>query len=319
MKEKIIIIDFGSQYSQLIARRIREINVYCEIYPPQITAAKIKALEPSGIIFSGGPKSLTQKNAPRCDVGIFNLNIPIMGVCYGMQLIAHHFKGKVGKSTDREYGKAELFIDNEKTIFSKIGKNMITWMSHEDKVTKLPKDFVILAHTQNARIASFAHKQKSIFGVQFHPEVVHTPRGKTVIENFVMKVCGCRGLWTMQSFISESIKQIREKVQDDSIVLGLSGGVDSSVAAVLLHKAIGKRLHCIFVNNGLLRLGEAKQVRKTFKKHYHMNFHYADAEKLFLDKLKGKLLDDYLLRFLIVKLNGLKILSFLPRELYIQT
>ncbi|MCP4649939.1 MAG: glutamine-hydrolyzing GMP synthase [PVC group bacterium] len=287
MKELIIIIDFGSQYSQLIARRVREYNVYCEIYPPNITAEKIKKLSPQGIIFSGGPSSLTQKHAPRCDKAIFKLEIPILGICYGMQLIAHHFKGTVGKSSAREYGKTELYIDTSKQLFSGLGKKIITWMSHEDKVKKLPKDFLALAHTCNSKIASFAHKKRPIFGLQFHPEVVHTPKGKIILKNFLFKVCGAKGLWTMQSFIKESISQIREKVQDDSVVLGLSGGVDSSVGAVLLHKALGKRLHCIFVNNGLLRSQEAEKVKNTFKKHYRMNFHYVNAEKLFLKQLKG--------------------------------
>ncbi|MFH1063226.1 MAG: glutamine-hydrolyzing GMP synthase [Candidatus Omnitrophota bacterium] len=287
MKELIIIIDFGSQYSQLIARRVREYNVYCEVHPPQISAAKLQELNPLGIIFSGGPKSLTQKNAPKSDPAIFDLNIPLLGICYGMQLIAHHFKGNVGKSSAREYGRTELLIDDGKDLFKGLGKKIITWMSHEDKVKKLPKDFIALARTANSSIASFANRRKKIFGVQFHPEVVHTPKGNIILRNFLFNVCGCKGLWTMQSFIHDSIKQIKQQVGDDSVVLGLSGGVDSSVAAVLLHKALGKKLHCIFVNNGLLRDGEAEQVRNTFAKHYKMNFHYAEAEKLFLDKLKN--------------------------------
>ena len=287
MKELILIIDFGSQYSQLIARRIREYNVYCEVYPPQITAKKIKELAPKGIIFSGGPCSITQKNAPKCDKGIFALGIPLLGICYGMQLIANHFQGKVGKSSDREYGRTELFIDNTRDLFSGLGKKIITWMSHEDKVSKLPKGFSCLAHTKNSPYAGFKNNELKIFGVQFHPEVVHTPKGKIILKNFLFKICKCTGNWTMKSFINESVKQIRSQVGDNSVVLGLSGGVDSSVAALLLHKALGKRLHCIFVNNGLLRYKEAEQVRSTFGKHYKMNFHYVNAEKLFLEKLKG--------------------------------
>ncbi|MFH1459594.1 MAG: glutamine-hydrolyzing GMP synthase [Candidatus Omnitrophota bacterium] len=285
MKERIIIIDFGSQYSQLIARRIREYNVFCEIYTPQITAKKIKKLNPKGIVFSGGPSSLTEKNAPHCDKNILTLNIPILGICYGMQLLAYYYNGKVGKSSAREYGKTELFIDDPRDLYANMGKEIITWMSHEDKITKLPLGFIRLAHTKNSRIASFANRKLKIYGVQFHPEVIHTPRGKEIIKNFLFKICHCQGLWTMKSFIHDSIKEIREKVGTDSVVLGLSGGVDSSVTAVLLHKALGKRLHCIFVNNGLLRTGEAEQVQDTFRKHYHMNFHYVNSEKLFLKKL----------------------------------
>ncbi|MFH1665951.1 MAG: glutamine-hydrolyzing GMP synthase [Elusimicrobiota bacterium] len=287
MKELIIIIDFGSQYSQLIARRIREYNVYCEVYPPQVTERKIRELSPLGIIFSGGPCSITQKNAPRCDKKIFSMGIPLLGICYGMQLIANHFKGKVGKSSEREYGRTELFIDNSKDLFFGLEKKIITWMSHEDKVSKIPKGFTSLAHTKNSPYAGFKNDELRIFAVQFHPEVVHTPKGKEILKNFLFKICNCSGNWTMKSFIHESVKQIQHQVGGDSVVLGLSGGVDSSVAALLLHKALGKHLHCIFVNNGLLRYKEAEQVRATFGKHYKMNFHYVNAEKLFLEKLNG--------------------------------
>ncbi|MBI4845791.1 MAG: glutamine-hydrolyzing GMP synthase [Candidatus Omnitrophica bacterium] len=274
-------------YSQLIARRVREYNVFCEIHPPQISIKKIKEINPQGMIFSGGPSSLTQKNAPRCKKEILSLGIPLLGICYGMQLIAHFFNGKVGKSSAREYGKTYLCIDDRKDLFSGMKKNIITWMSHEDKVTGLPNGFIRLAHTRNSKIASFADRKRKIYGVQFHPEVVHTPQGKEIIKNFLFKICKCKGLWTMKSFIKESVKQIRQQVGNASVVCGLSGGVDSSVCAILLHKAIDKRLHCIFVNNGLLRNNEEKQVKDTFKKHYSMQFHYADAEALFLRKLKN--------------------------------
>ena len=287
MKEKILILDFGSQYSQLIARRIREYNVFCQIHAPDISIEKIREIAPLGIIFSGGPRSITQKNAPRANVQIFELGIPILGICYGMQLIAAHFRGKVGKASSREYGRTELFIEDTKDLFKKLPKEIITWMSHEDKVVKLPQGFRVLAHTRNSHIASFADRDKQIYGVQFHPEVVHTPKGKEILKNFLFNICRCQGLWTMKSFIKESIDQIRSQVGDASVVCGLSGGVDSSVCAVLLHKALGKRLHCIFVNNGLLRKDEAAQVRKTFTRHYHINFHYADAEKDFLNSLKN--------------------------------
>ncbi len=285
MKELIVIIDFGSQYSQLIARRVREYNVYCEIHPPQISAKRLKTLNPQGIIFSGGPLSLTQKNAPRVEPGIFNLNIPILGICYGMQLITHHFKGKVDRSSAREYGKTELFIDDRKDLFLKMGGEIITWMSHEDKVKKMPKDFIRLAHTKNASIASFANRKLRIYGVQFHPEVVHTPRGKEILKNFLFCICHCQGLWTMQAFIENSTQQIQRTVKNSAVVLGLSGGVDSSVCAVLLNRALGKRLHCIFVNNGLLRSYEAEKVKKTFSRHFHINLHYVEAQNLFLKNL----------------------------------
>ena len=287
MKELIVIVDFGSQYSQLIARRIREHNVYCEIYTPDISASKIKQLNPQGIIFSGGPSSITQKDAPRCEREILSLGIPLLGICYGMQLIAFYLGGKVGKSSAREYGKTELNINDNRDLFSGLDKRIITWMSHEDKVTKMPKGFTRLAHTRNSKIAGFANRNDKIYGLQFHPEVVHTPKGKEILKNFLFKICRCRGLWTMKSFIKDAVSQICEQVGEHSVVCGLSGGVDSSVSALLLHKALGKRLHCIFVNNGLLRSGEAEQVINTFKKHYHINFHYVDAEKHFLNALKN--------------------------------
>ena len=321
MKELILIIDFGSQYSQLIARRIREYNVYCEVYPPQITVKKIRELAPKGILFSGGPCSITQKNASKCDKEIFTLGIPLLGICYGMQLIANHFQGKVGKSSNREYGRTELFIDNSSDLFSGMGKKMITWMSHEDKVSKLPIGFSCLAHTKNSPYAGFKNSELKIFGVQFHPEVVHTPRGKVILKNFLFKICKCEGFWTMKSFINEAVKQIRNQVGNNSVVLGLSGGVDSSVAALLLHKALGKRLHCIFVNNGLLRHKEAEQVRSTFEKHYKMNFHYINAEKLFLEKLKGvinperkrKIIGRLFIRVFEMKAKKLKNIKFLAQ------
>jgi len=321
MRQLILIIDFGSQYSQLIARRIREYKVYCEVHQPAITAKQIKELNPRGIIFSGGPCSLTQKNAPKCDREIFSLGIPLLGICYGMQLIAHHFRGKVGKSSHREYGHTELLINDNRDLFSKLGKKTVTWMSHEDKVTMLPEGFVSLAHTRNSKYASFANKKLKIFGVQFHPEVVHTPQGKEILKNFLFKICHCSGLWTMKSFIKESVKQIRQQAGKSSVVLGLSGGVDSSVAAVLLHKALGKKLHCIFVNNGLLREGEAEQVQKTFKKHYHMNLHYIDAEKIFLKELSGvtdpekkrKIIGRLFVRVFEAKAKKLKNIKFLAQ------
>ncbi|MCM8813704.1 MAG: glutamine-hydrolyzing GMP synthase [Candidatus Omnitrophica bacterium] len=287
MNERILIIDFGSQYTQLIARRVRECRVYCEIFPPAVDVERIREFDPRGIIFSGGPSSLTQRNAPRCAGGVFELGIPILGICYGMQLTADHFGAEIGKAARREYGRAELRIDDGADLFSGIGDRTLVWMSHEDKVLSLPAGFSRLAHTDNAAIAAFAHRQKKIFGVQFHPEVIHTDAGVQLIRNFLMAVCGCRGAWSMRSFSESAIQDINAQVGEAAVVCGLSGGVDSSVCAVLLHRALGRRLHCIFVNNGLLRAGEAEQVQQTFRRHYQMNFHYVDAEEIFLQRLRA--------------------------------
>ena len=321
MNEKIIILDFGSQYTQLIARRIREHQVYCEIHPPDISADRIKTLAPQGIIFSGGPRSLTQQNAPRCDAAVFSLGIPILGICYGMQLIAHHFNARVGKAAAREYGRTELQIDDRRDMFRGLKGNVIVWMSHEDKVLTLPRGFLRLAHSDNCRIAAFADRRRRIYGIQFHPEVVHTPQGSVMLRNFLYAICGCQGLWTMKSFIQESVAQIRESVGTHSIVCGLSGGVDSSVCAALLHRALGKRLHCIFVNNGLLRNREADAVRQTFARHFRMNLHYIDAEDQFLSRLarvtdpekKRKIIGRLFIRVFEEKARTIPDISFLAQ------
>ncbi|RKY37719.1 MAG: GMP synthase (glutamine-hydrolyzing) [Candidatus Omnitrophota bacterium] len=287
MKEYVIIIDFGSQYSQLIARRLREACVYSEVRSPKICAEELKELAPSGIILSGGPASLTYQHAPKCDPEIFKLGKPILGICYGMQLIADYFKGKVSKSTLREYGRAELFIDNHKDLFFGMDKQIITWMSHEDKVNKLPLGFEQIAHTKNSKIAAFANKELKIYGVQFHPEVAHTPKGKQILKNFLFRICKCRGLWNMRSFIKSAVSEIKESVRNGKVVCGLSGGVDSSVCAVLLNHAIGSNAHPIFVDNGLLRYNEVEQIQKIFSKHFQIKILYLNQRKLFLEKLKN--------------------------------
>jgi GMP synthase (glutamine-hydrolysing) len=286
-REMILILDFGSQYTQLIARRVREHRVFSRILPFNTPASQILELAPKGIILSGGPASVVEKKSPCPDKAIFKLGIPILGVCYGMQLIAELLGGKTRHTKDREFGKAELFIDDNYGLFSNMPGNFTCWASHGDYVTKLPAGFQITAHTMNAPIAAIANKGKKIYAVQFHPEVTHTEKGGQIISNFLFKICGCSGRWTMQSFIKESIDTIRKTVGKNKVVLGLSGGVDSSVAALLLHKAIGRDSRCIFIDNGLLRLDEPQQIKKVFRNTYHLNLDYVDRSKQFLTRLKG--------------------------------
>lgn len=286
-KDVILVLDFGSQYTQLIARRIREAKVFSQIVPYTITPDEIREIKPKGIILSGGPLSVYDNDAPEPSPEIFDMDIPILGICYGMQIITKMFKGKVEKSAEREFGRAELFIDSNKDLFVGLPSNLTCWMSHGDKLITMPKGFDKLAHTLNAAVAAFGNREKKIFGVQFHPEVVHTQRGNQVLENFVFTVCGCLPRWTMEKFVDQALRKIEDTVGSDKVILGLSGGVDSSVAAVLLQKAIGKRLHCIFVDNGLLRKHEVRSVTKTFKEHLKMNLTVVDARKRFLKRLKG--------------------------------
>lgn len=286
-RDIILILDFGSQYTQLIARRVRESKVFSQIVPFNITPEKIKEIYPKGIILSGGPLSVYEKDAPMPNPDIFKLGIPILGVCYGMQVITHMLGGKVGKAKAREYGKAELFIDSNKDLFSNLSTNLTCWMSHGDEITAPPAGFVKIAHTLNAANAAIANRTKKIFGVQFHPEVVHTQRGLQVIQNFAYTICGCLPRWTMDRFITATVKQIKETVGNKKLVLGLSGGVDSAVAAILIQRAIGNNLQCIFVDNGLLRKNESAAVVRTFKGHFKMNLTVVEAEKRFLERLKG--------------------------------
>jgi len=283
----ILIIDFGSQYNQLIARRVREHHVYCQIEPHGIDTAQIKALSPEGIILSGGPASIYEKSSPRVDPGIFDLGIPILGICYGMQYMMDALGGEVRKAEKREYGFAELHIKDGRGIFYGIEKKTRCWMSHGDTIEKLPSGFRITAWTPNTRVAATENSTKNFYGLQFHPEVIHTPKGKKMLKNFLFRICGCKKTWTMKSFIRESVQDIRSQVGDKKVILGLSGGVDSSVAALLLHRAIGNQLTCIFLDNGLLRQSEAEQVRALFKGHFKVNLRFVNARRPFLEGLKG--------------------------------
>lgn len=320
-KDVIIVLDFGSQYTQLIARRVRENKVYSKIVRFDITADEICEIKPKGIILSGGPLSVYDKKAPMPNKEIFKLDIPILGICYGMQAINHIFGSKVQSSKEREFGRSELFIDNNRDLFVDLPANLTCWMSHSDEIKVLPKGFVKLAHTLNAAVAAFANRTKKIYAVQFHPEVVHTQRGTQILTNFMFRICGCLPRWTMDKFIKATVEQIREKVGNKKVVLGLSGGVDSSVAAVLIQRAIGKRLHCIFVDNGLLRKNEAIAVQKTFKGNFKMNMVCLNADKGFLSRLKDiedpeekrKIIGDEFVKVFLAKAKKIKNVSFLAQ------
>lgn len=286
-RQTILILDFGSQYTQLIARRVRENKVFSKLIPYNTPAKELAALSPKGLILSGSPLSVVSKKGFYPDKGIFKLGVPVLGICYGMQVIAEMLGGRVKHTKGREYGKTELFIDNNRDLFSNLPGNLTCWASHGDYVTKLPSGFQSLAHTSNAPIAAFGNKKLKIFGVQFHPEVTHTDRGNQILGNFLFKICGCLGRWTMQSFIRESLETIKKTVGKDKVVLGLSGGVDSSVAALLIHKVIGRRLRCIFIDNGLLRKDEPQQIKKVFRSILHLNLDYVDRSKQFLKRLEG--------------------------------
>lgn len=288
--DKIIILDFGSQYTQLIARRVRECKIYSEIHPYNLPLEKIRSLSPKGIILSGGPSSVYEKDAPRCDPDLFKTGIPILGICYGMQLIAQSLGGKVSHSEKREYGNARLIIDRPARLFKGIkgrGESLKVWMSHGDQIERLPKGFYILAHSENTPIAAIENPEKKIYGLQFHPEVVHTQMGKVIIKNFLYEICNCKRKWTMESFLENTIMNLRNTIGDEKVICALSGGVDSTVVAVLLHKAIGDNLRCIFVDNGLLRSGEASQVINLFRHHFRIPLTYIDAKDVFLKALKG--------------------------------
>ncbi len=283
----ILIIDFGSQVTQLIARRIRELNVYSEIKNPGISIEEIKKINPKAIIFSGGPESVYEKNAPTIDRQVFDLGLPILGICYGQQLICHLLGGQVESSTERGFGKSILKIADSSDLFNSLDLASQVWMSHGDRISKIPENFEVVASAQSAPYAAIVDKGRKIYGVQFHPEVEHSLDGKKMLENFVINIAGCQKNWTMGNFMEEQIAEIKAKVGDKKVICGLSGGVDSSVVAALIHKAIGKQLTCIFVDHGLLRKDEGKQVKEVFEDHFGVNLIYVDAAKLFLDNLKG--------------------------------
>jgi GMP synthase (glutamine-hydrolysing) len=283
----ILILDFGSQYTQLIARRVREANVFCEIHPYNHPIDKIRASNPSGVILSGGPSSVYAKGAPKPDPALFDLRVPILGICYGLQVMVTHYGGRVAKAPRREYGPADIRVSADNPLFTGLGAQIPVWMSHGDHAEALPKDFEIVAKTTNAPYAAIANTARHLYAVQFHPEVHHTPRGKELLANFLFEICGEKPNWTMASFAEEQTRLVREQVGKEKVLLALSGGVDSSVAAALLHKALGKQLVCVFVNNGLLRAGEEERVRKVFGKAQGYVTHIADARRRFLRKLKG--------------------------------
>jgi len=286
-EDKILVLDFGSQYTQLIARRVREGKVYSEIMPFNVSIEKIRDFSPKGIILSGGPSSVYDPGAPFPEEEIFSLNVPVLGICYGMQLIAHMMGGKVQESARREYGRAELFADDEEGLLWGLGSPSIVWMSHGDRIDKLPSGFRGIGHTENAPVAAIANQDRGIYALQFHPEVVHTAEGSRILGNFVHNICGCGPTWEMSSFVEWAVEDIRNKTAGKRVICALSGGVDSSVVALLVHRAIGDRLTCIFVDNGLLRKGEAEKVVDTFTRHFHVPLVHVKAEKRFLDKLEG--------------------------------
>lgn len=289
-----VILDYGGQTTQLIARRVREAGVYCEIHPCTIPVAEIVAMQPVGLILSGGPYSVYDDGAPQLDAALLNLKqpdsagpVPVLGICYGLQAMAHTLGGAVQPDEKREYGRSKLDAHEETPLFDGVPEGSVVWMSHGDRLTELPNGFHVIASTDNAPIAAVAASDRPQYGVQFHPEVMHTEHGARLLENFVLRICGCRGDWSMGSFVEEKKHEIRELVGDDHVILGLSGGVDSSVAAVLLNEALGNQLTCVFVNNGLLRTGEFEQVQATFRDGFDIDLRTVDATDLFLDRLEG--------------------------------
>jgi GMP synthase (glutamine-hydrolysing) len=284
--ESILVLDFGGQYNQLIARRVREANVFCEVKPCAVSLDEIKAGNYSGIIFTGGPASVYAENAPRVDAGVFELGIPVLGICYGAQLTAYTLGGTVTSADTREYGRTEISV-KPSMIFEGVPENTTCWMSHTDRITEVPAGFSIIAESPVCPVAAMHNPERGIYCVQFHPEVMHTPEGTKMISNFLYNVCGCKGEWKMSSFVNDTIEELKEKIGDKKVLCALSGGVDSSVAAVLVHKAVGKQLTCIFVDHGLLRKNEGDEVEEVFRKQFDINLIRVDAEERFLSKLAG--------------------------------
>lgn len=286
-KELVLVLDFGGQYNQLIARRVRELSVYCEMVPYDIPFTELEAKNPSGIILTGGPASVHGEGAPACDPRIFSMGVPVLGICYGMHLLAQELGGEVKPAELREYGRTNLELPADDLLFKAIPGPTQVWMSHGDSVIRIPEGFNVIARTDNCPVAAFSDSKRKIYGVQFHPEVKHSLKGMQVLRNFLFGVCGLKGDWDLNDFIAEMVADIRAQVGDKKVLCGLSGGVDSSVAAALVHRAVGDQLVCVYVDNGLMRKGESEQVLKTFKENMHMNLVFADAGDRFLSKLAG--------------------------------
>jgi GMP synthase (glutamine-hydrolysing) len=285
--DTVLVVDFGAQYAQLIARRVRECKVYSEIVPYDISVEEIRAKSPKGIIFSGGPSSVYQEGAPWPDPKIYELGIPILGICYGHQLLAASLGGEVNRTNKREYGKTRLRVLSAGLLLSELPEEQSVWMSHGDSVIRAPEGFLVTARTDGSPVAAMENAQRGFYGVQFHPEVIHTPYGTEILKKFLYEACDCLPTWTMVSIIEKSVEEIREQVGNNKIICGLSGGVDSATAAVLVHKAVGDQLTCVFVDHGLLRKGEAEQVEDTFRRHFKINLIHVKAEERFLNRLKG--------------------------------
>jgi GMP synthase (glutamine-hydrolysing) len=285
--ERILILDFGAQYGQLIARRVREQHVFCQVVRHDLPASRIAELKPSGLIFTGGPASVYDPGAPHCDPALFDLGIPVLGICYGMQLACHLLGGHVKASASKEFGRALCRVTESNGLFAGVPSETVVWMSHGDQVQAVDGDFIPLAKTETCPVAAVRHQSRPIYGLQFHPEVSHTPAGALILRNFLHEVCGCRGLWKMNSFLEQTVTDLRQRIGKDRVICGLSGGVDSSVTAALLIKAVGPQVACIFVDNGLLRQGEADAVRRTFRDHFKADLRVADAADRFLTALDG--------------------------------
>lgn len=288
-REMIVVLDFGGQYNQLIARRVRECSVYCEVHPYNMDLEQLKKMNPKGIIFTGGPNSVYGEGSPICDKAVFELGIPVLGICYGSQLMAYLLGGKVATAPVSEYGKTEVDVDTDMVLFQDVSEKTICWMSHTDYIEKAPADFTVTAHTSTCPVAGMENKEKGLYAVQFHPEVMHTQEGMKMLSNFVYKICGCKGDWKMDSFVETTIEAVRKQVGDGKVLCALSGGVDSSVAAVLLAKAVGKQLTCVFVDHGLLRKNEGDEVENVFGPNgpYDLNFIRVNAQQRFYEKLAG--------------------------------